>query len=484
VYYSNDGSNNFHFVSAMVTNYTHTSQNYGRYHSPYFYHTVIEETATDCTVAYAPVLKQSSSTGKQNNNDGDFGESFRSLRIPPLASAFGGDVNQDMKLALVGDLGQTQNSIQTMQHLMEEKDEVAALLLMGDLSYADNDNPRWDEWSTMFEHVLDQIPLQSLPGNHEIEKDTSDGVSFRPYAHRFPMMPNCKNNCGGFDNEGWEANMWHSFDIGSAHVIHVSSYHQYDHQSPQYLWLAQDLQQIDRAKTPWVIVNMYAPWYNSNVAHQNEFQSIEIRKAWQPLLCQHRVNLMFFGHVHSYERIHPTCDNSTVNAMQGISYINIGDGGNREGIYNDWLPGENGRAGPVWSAFREGSYGHGVLHLMNATHAFWAWHRNNDGDKVTRDTVMVENFAYYDVLKAKEEEEASQEDLQVINKIVNNFFDVRVSAAPLVVLVLLVAYSVVMTVMYVRKGRRNMKSDSYNRLWEQERELQSFNKGSSKDLEL
>ena len=31
---------------------------------------------------------------------------------------------------------------------------------------------------------------------------------------------------------------------------------------------------------------------------------------------------------------------------------------------------------PTWSAFREPSFGHGLLLLENSTHAQWRWHRN------------------------------------------------------------------------------------------------------------
>ena len=36
---------------------------------------------------------------------------------------------------------------------------------------------------------------------------------------------------------------------------------------------------------------------------------------------------------------------------------------------------------------REASYGHGVLDLMNATHARWQWHRNQDSEPVVSDEV-------------------------------------------------------------------------------------------------
>jgi len=450
VHYAEEGSNGSpKFAPARVTSYEHTTEeNNGTYVSPYLYHALIEEVSTNRTVLYEPVLEQTLRSER---------ELTRQVRVPPLASAFGGDPSQGMRLALIGDLGQTSNSIQTMRHLAQEieDDQLAALLIMGDLSYADNLDERWDDWGRMFEPVLERIPMFGLPGNHEIETDSADGVEFRPYAHRFQNMPNCKNGCGGFDDKGWKANMWHSFDLGSAHIVHVSSYHPYEQGTPQYMWLDRDLKSVDREKTPWVIVNLHAPWYNSNVAHQGEWQSTEVRKTWQPLLCDARVNIMFAGHVHSYERIHPTCSNATVNYVTGVTHVNIGDGGNREGLYNNWLPGENGRAGPVWSAFREGSYGHGILDIKNATHAYWQWHRNNDGEKKTRDSTWIVNYVAVEAWGREEDEVGAT--------FVNNFLSIRISPLPLVFVLGLVAYSVVATLMLI-KSRRKQRAGEYDRL--------------------
>ena len=370
---------NVSFAPARRTTYNHFSK-FGDYESPYLYHALLEGPKPGLEYEYAPVLHKSHR-----------GTVFE-IRVPPLASRYGGPTNQHFRLALVGDLGQTENSISTMKHLRED-DDIEALLLVGDLSYADNLNYRWDVWGLLFQNVLSKLPLMALPGNHEIETDIQDGVSFKPYGNRFQMLPSC-DDCGGFDHDGWKANMWYSFDVGSAHILHLSSYHDYDFNSPQYKWLKRDLESVDRSKTPWLIANLHAPWFNSNRVHQGEPQSVEVKKHWLPLLCEHKVNVMFAGHVHSYERILPTCDNSTVNAATGITFVNIGDGGNREGLYHNWLPGENGLAAPVWSAYREGSYGHGILEIFNETHAEWTWHRNQDPEFTIMDRVMIENNGY------------------------------------------------------------------------------------------
>lgn len=44
---------------------------------------------------------------------------------------------------------------------------------------------------------------------------------------------------------------------------------------------------------------------------------------------------------------------------------------------------------PEWSVFREASFGHGELKVVNSTHAFWSWHRNDDDEPVKSDQVWI-----------------------------------------------------------------------------------------------
>lgn len=45
------------------------------------------------------------------------------------------------------------------------------------------------------------------------------------------------------------------------------------------------------------------------------------------------------------------------------------------------------------SLFREPSFGHGRLRIVNETHADWSWHRNNDRDAVVADRIWIENLS-------------------------------------------------------------------------------------------
>ena len=61
-----------------------------------------------------------------------------------------------------------------------------------------------------------------------------------------------------------------------------------------------DLAKVDRQKTPWLIAAVHAPWYNSNTAHQGSGEGM--REAMEDMLLEAKVDVLFAGHVHAYER--------------------------------------------------------------------------------------------------------------------------------------------------------------------------------------
>lgn len=75
-------------------------------------------------------------------------------------------------MCVAGDLGQTYNSLSTLQHYMVSGAQ--AVLFLGDLSYADrykyNDvGLRWDTWGRFIEQSAAIQPWIWCAGNHEIE---------------------------------------------------------------------------------------------------------------------------------------------------------------------------------------------------------------------------------------------------------------------------------------------------------------------------
>lgn len=70
--------------------------------------------------------------------------------------------------------------------------------------------------------------------------------------------------------------------------------------TPQWHWIHEEFERVDREKTPWLIVLMHVPIYNSNEAHFEEGDSM--RSVFESLFVKYRVDVVFAGHVHAYER--------------------------------------------------------------------------------------------------------------------------------------------------------------------------------------
>lgn len=52
--------------------------------------------------------------------------------------------------------------------------------------------------------------------------------------------------------------------------------------------------------------------------------------------------------------------------------------------------------------FREASFGHGELKIVNSTHALWSWHRNDDDEPVKSDQVWLTSLFGSECLHEKD----------------------------------------------------------------------------------
>lgn len=58
----------------------------------------------------------------------------------------------------------------------------------------------------------------------------------------------------------------YSWNYGLVHFIAISTEHDYSPGSPQYVWLENDLQSVNRSKTPWVVIAGHRAMYCSQVS--------------------------------------------------------------------------------------------------------------------------------------------------------------------------------------------------------------------------
>ncbi|KAJ6731862.1 ACID PHOSPHATASE RELATED [Salix purpurea] len=316
-------------------------------------------------------------------DSGDFYREFW-FQTPPK-------INPDIpyKFGIIGDLGQTYNSLSTLEHYMQSGAQ--AVLFVGDLAYADrymyNDvGIRWDTWGRFVERSAAYQPWMWSAGNHEIEymPDMGEVIPFKSYLNRYPT-PHLASKSS--------SPLWYAIRRASAHIIVLSSYSPFVKYTPQWEWLRKELKRVDREKTPWLIVLMHVPIYNSNEAHFMEGESM--RAVFEEWFVHYKVDVIFAGHVHAYERsyrisnIHYNVSGGDCYPVADKSapvYITVGDGGNQEGLAERFRDPQ-----PDYSAFREASYGHSTLEIKNKTHALYHWNRNDDGKKVPTDAFVLHN---------------------------------------------------------------------------------------------
>ena len=313
--------------------------------------------------------------------------------------------NKPYTFGVIGDIGQTTDTEQTINHLLANKN-VKFILHAGDLAYADCNQSLWDSYGQMIEPLANKKAWMVCPGNHEIEyvPGASGQQLFSAFETRY-RMPSIKpaeygniiipSSTNPYTNEPYccpstflaeynYGNSFYSFEVGLSHIIYLNSYTPSDENSSQYQWLVDDFNSIDRSVTPWVIVIMHCPWYNSNKAHHQELQAVMMKESMEDLFYENRVNLVFTGHVHAYERTHPVYRDQVVS--DGPVYITIGDGGNLEGHANTYYE------QPEWSAYRNGTqYGYGTLTVVDQSRLIWKWFRNIDGKYIFRDSIIIYN---------------------------------------------------------------------------------------------
>ena len=141
--------------------------------------------------------------------------------------------------------------------------------------------------------LLSRVPVLVTGGNHEI----GSSEAWLHYLERWPTP---------YREARSTSPLYWSADVGPVHVVALNSYDNFVNHGDrlQRRWLEDDLAGVDRSATPWLVVMMHAPFYNSNSAHALEAELM--RLTYEPLLLKYGVDVVLSGHVHSYERSHPS----------------------------------------------------------------------------------------------------------------------------------------------------------------------------------
>jgi 3',5'-cyclic AMP phosphodiesterase CpdA len=266
--------------------------------------------------------------------------------------------DRPVRILSIGDEGATADSKEVLAAMMtaDQKLHFDLLVHAGDISYANGVQEIWDVWGRLTQPLANHVPWMVAVGNHELID------LLVPFLERF-SMPAAQSG-------GTWGNLYYSWDYGNIHFIALDSESfEYFELSPQHIWLKQDLHNVNRTKTPWVVAFWHTPWYCSNTVHEGA--GWLMKGSFEDLFYKYKVDLVLQGHVHAYERTHPVYKgNVTADAPV---YITNGVGGNGEGLYKHWQ-----QPPPVWSAKPVSEFGFGYFEVHNATHLHWTMKRSSD----------------------------------------------------------------------------------------------------------
>jgi hypothetical protein len=181
---------------------------------------------------------------------------------------------------------------------------VDAVFHGGDISYAVGFAAVWDFFLDMISPIAGSALYLTTVGNHE---------SDWPGSASYFAVEDSGGECGvtattllPMPSPATKDRPWWSYDVGLIHFVGMSTEHDFREGSEQHDWLESDLQSVDRAATPWVILNghraMYVNSHYAGPAYSDVEVSRSLIKHVEPLLNKYRVNLAFFGHNHVYQR--------------------------------------------------------------------------------------------------------------------------------------------------------------------------------------
>jgi 3',5'-cyclic AMP phosphodiesterase CpdA len=157
----------------------------------------------------------------------------------------------------------------------------------GDLVNNGNTDAQWGEWFAAGGWVNGMIPSIPTPGNHEYPRDSAADSSPRHLSrHWRPQFALPLNGPPGLEETAY------FIDYQGVRIVSLNSN---ERQQEQAKWLGSVLGDNPNR---WTILTFHHPIYSAAKDRDNP----ALRKLWQPIIAQHRVDLVLQGHDHTYAR--------------------------------------------------------------------------------------------------------------------------------------------------------------------------------------
>lgn len=186
--------------------------------------------------------------------------------------------------------------------------------------------------------------------------------NMEPLNTRVPLVPilgnHDKNSHNFYDYFTLPDPEYHyRFDYGNLSVFLLDSERAFGQSSTEYQWLEKELR---HSKATWKIVLMHKPPYSSDEDDYGDTSKVRSllgdmnARSLTPLYEKYGVDIVWAGHIHSYERTWPLRGGKAVSPKKGVVYLVTGGGG-----------GGLEKAGPVRSPISAKVYsGHHYCYVM------------------------------------------------------------------------------------------------------------------------
>ena len=223
----------------------------------------------------------------------------------------------DFNFAAVGDWGCTDDTIDTVNNIIDKSPEL--VLGLGDYSYGDSP----DCWFNIIQPINNIMKI--VIGNHEdgIQKvdETDDEGFLRKFMSQF-----------GLTRE------YYSFDYQNVHFLALATQAGYldmstDKAKEQLAFVKSDLEKASaNPNIKWIILFFHRMmYYEDEDSSRIEPHDENLRKIYHPLFDQYGIKLLLQSHTHAYERTYPlranpeNMDNPIV-TNQDLNNYHITDG--------------------------------------------------------------------------------------------------------------------------------------------------------------
>ncbi|EES16213.1 hypothetical protein BDA96_08G155000 [Sorghum bicolor] len=286
-------------------------------------------------------------------------------------------------------------SLNTTHQVISDIENIDMVVHIGDICYANGYLSQWDQFTAQIEPIASRVPYMIGSGNHE--RDWPGTGSF--YGNL-----DSGGECGVpaqtvfYTPAENRAKFWYATDYGMFRFCIANTEEDWRPGTEQYKFIEQCLSSVDRQKQPWLIFLAHRVLGYSSCAYyelEGTFEEPMGREALQELWQKYKVDLAFYGHVHSYERTCPVYQSQCVveasdhysGPFQATTHVVVGGAGASLSKFTD--------SKIQWSHFTDFDHGFVKLTAFNHSSLLFEYKKSRDGNVYDHFTISRD---YRDIL--------------------------------------------------------------------------------------